>query len=209
MCAVVGLYTNDYNEQVHEDLQRVLHESRVRGLHAFGLGWIAPDGSTQVARKSTLSTLCQHVNNLSLTGCVRLVCHTRYSTSGDYKVEANNQPIVVGDMCLAFNGVLHMGTKADMERALGEKMDTDNDGEMFVRQVLTGCDPVHSVQHGTFTGVWLRNGRLHALTNGKRPAWLYSNGGTQIIVSTYDIAKRAGLNTGLLAPLVPNKLYQF
>jgi len=126
---------------------------------------------------------------------LRLIVHCRYSTSGDWKEEGNNQPIVIGDCALAFNGVIRMSTKDEWGKEFGFKPVTDNDGEIFVRKVLDGEDWNAWVAHGAFSfaGVMLHGGRLIALRNKQRPLWHNEAYGCNFIASTADIFNRIGL----------------
>lgn len=126
----------------------------------------------------------------------RTIAHCRFSTSGDWKNLANGQPIIARDMALAFNGVIHMGTKEEFEHAFDVQCAADNDGEVFLQKLHQGmrsADFLRSIQ-GSFAGVWLRNGHLFANRNVRRPLWVWDDGswlGTWF-ASTRDIFERAG-----------------
>jgi glutamine phosphoribosylpyrophosphate amidotransferase len=202
MCAVIG-YCGLGGAVAAEALSRLFHQSKIRGLHAFGLAYDA-DGAI----------LCRKFNNLQMAQAelrgvalrfedkqLKLIAHCRYSTSGDWREAANNQPIAIDDVALAFNGVIHMGTRQEWGRKYNFNPVTDNDGEVFVRKVLDQADWQGWVRDGefSFAGVMLYDGALIALRNKHRP--LYRAG--DYIASTADIFKRAGM--GGAEPVTPGE----
>jgi glutamine phosphoribosylpyrophosphate amidotransferase len=133
------------------------------------------------------------------------IAHARYSTSGDWRTPANNQPLVVAEMALAFNGVISMGTKPEFEADFGVTCASDNDGEVFLRR-LEGGEPADAFIrriNGSFAGVWLRDGRLYAGRNARRPLWRCYAHGAWWYASTADIFRRAGFASHL-APVPIN-----
>lgn len=206
MCAIIGMVCDTFGEAERSTLVSLMEQSRIRGLHAFGLAWTSHDGTLVVERFLDFQRAQQRVWDLDKPDQGPIVFHARYSTSGDFKVLENNQPIRLGGTALAFNGVLHMGTKSEMEAELGEPMETDNDGEMFLRRMRRGEDPAGIVRSGSFSGVWIEDGLLCALSNGRRPAWVFSNGTVRIVLSTRDIAIRAGLGSWEHGPLAINQV---
>lgn len=183
MCAVIGYDPLvDSSARVRRDaFAKLLMESRVRGMHSFGFA--------QPGR-------C--VKSLELAGILEatemfdpwkpMIAHCRYSTSGDWRDERNNQPIVVGSEALVFNGVISMGTKKEFESEFDVKCDTENDGEVFLRRK----DRLALVaRRGSFAGVWLDGDRLFAARNARRPLWLCRAYGAAWYASTRDILRRA------------------
>lgn len=191
ICAIVGFVSR--GGEGHEQLIRVLWQSRVRGLHAFGMTYIdRHTGDMRTAKYFALESLVADVRRLLPP---RLIFHARYSTSGDYRDHANNQPIDVNlGTSLAFNGIISMMTKEQMEEFWGVKLETYNDGEIFLRHVHAGGDPVEFVRtmKGAFAGVWMKsNGLMYALRNTRRPAWSARTDYAVIVASTKDILERA------------------
>src|SRR5690606_9588763 len=118
------------------------------------------------------------------------IIHTRYCTSGK-----TNQPLTIKGNVLAFNGVIHMGTKKEMEKEFRIKMQTDNDGEIILQRCKTPEDVLDfiSFNNCSFAGVMMFGSRFVAMRNMYRPLWhAYVKGGS-IIASTEDILKRAGV----------------
>jgi len=179
---------------VKEAFRALLLQSRIRGTHAYGL---AQDGRVV---KSTIDALVG-----AFDPRWPAVAHARYSTSGDWTVPENNQPIVVDRVALAFNGVIDMGTKEEFERRWGVRCDTANDGELFLRR-QGSAEQFVATMGGSFAGVWADWGarKLHALRNERRPLWSSDHLGARWYASTRDIFVRAGFES--LRELVPLKL---
>lgn len=201
MCGIVGfkpLADRDIENRVGA-FRRLFAESYIRGLHAYGIADITPEGSIDIVRTFEKSDIWS-VFNPSRLG----IAHARYCQSGDWRVLDNNQPIVVGDTALAFNGCIHMGTKEEFEAAFDVKCDSDNDGEVFLRKTVSANaeefarkaeDFVGSIQ-GSFAGVSLAHGQLIVSHNPRRPLWRCLAYGAKWYASTEDIFRRAGF-TGM------------
>lgn len=130
------------------------------------------------------------------------IYHTRYCTSGE-----TPQPLHYAGRWLAFNGVIDMGTKEEMEQRYMISMDTDNDGELFLQLCNSDEDILEFINNPkrTFAGVLLLKDRLIAVRNHGRPLWLHISPGYIIIASTRDIFERAGID--VCYPLEPMKVY--
>jgi len=195
MCAVIG-YSGTGGVATADALVALFRESRIRGLHAFGHAYYA-NGAIVHERFHNF----EHAEaNLWAVASVfagkhlRLIAHCRYSTSGDWRDPLNNQPLVIGDVALAFNGCIHMGTREEWGAHYGFTPVTDNDGEIFVRKVIDGQDWERWVGEGqfSFAGVMLHAHTLVALRNNTRPLWhLRWPERAHFIGSTADIFKRA------------------
>lgn len=183
MCGVWGYVTDRTEKSQWAVLRRIAWESQIRGKHSYGLG------TSHGVRKS-----------FNLTGLLReeeivswVVGHNRYCTSGDWKDHANNQPLFVKGIVLAFNGVISMKTKVEMEKDLGEPMETDNDGEMFISAVLKAQDASFLRRmKGSFAGLYRTGGKVFAARNERRPLWWFRAHDAVYVASTKDIIQRAG-----------------
>lgn len=187
MCGVIGYSPGAYvdHDAAATLFERILMESRVRGLHSVG---VAHPG--RLVRSHTVSDVIAAFDPRRPA-----VAHCRFSTSGDWRVLSNCQPIVVGEMSLAFNGVIHMGTKTEFEKEFDVVCESDNDGEIFLRLLERGIDAqtLLSTMSGSFAGVWLVDDVLHAARNSRRPLWMSKAHGAVWFASTRDIFKRAGV----------------
>jgi glutamine phosphoribosylpyrophosphate amidotransferase len=168
-----------------------MQQSKIRGLHAFGLGWAVGKG-VKVEKSNSFDRL---LSLLPAKLPARIVFHARYSTSGDYTVMANNQPLERDGACLAFNGTLDMGTKEEMERRHGVKLLSDNDGELALLAALRGKLGEFVAQtRGSFAGILVAQNTLSAVRNSRRPLWMWEDGkGGTFFASTRDIFKRADI----------------
>lgn len=208
MCGVVGYWRDNVNMSVQRDiLVPIVRESKIRGLHAFGTTHC--DGLTIVTvRYHHIDNLLSHLASARITDAI---VHARYSTSGDWQDMTNNQPLCVEGYDLVFNGVIDMRTKEEMECAYGISMETGNDGELFIRHMADGGDPVEFVEScGSFAGMWYDpDGHMYALRNCHRPLWYIFVDGCTIFASTRDIIGRAiGWEfVDVAIECVPGKLY--
>lgn len=184
MCGVIG-----YKPVVRDSWQtpmfiKLFDQSRIRGHHAYGLA-----DTQKVSKAFNWEQVVKEFDPELPT-----IGHTRYCQSGDWKVMENNQPLVVGDMKLAMNGVLHMGTKEEFEQAFGVKCLVDNDSEVFLQRLAAGetAEEFISGITGSFAATWLIGDRLFAGRNARRPLWKCQEYGAVWYASTQDIFDRAG-----------------
>jgi glutamine phosphoribosylpyrophosphate amidotransferase len=202
MCGIVAYYADEPRAEHLDVFERLLTESRVRGLHAFGVAY--DDGGSfeeppSVRKYPELAGVQACLRELRSEPPRRLLAHTRYSTSGDYHDPVNNQPVALGCFALAFNGVVSMAPKAQMEQELGEAMISDNDAEMALRVMLRGEDLLAwlGARGGSFAGGVLSPMRFLVGRNEHRPLWLgmLDEAGSRparFVASTRDIFRRAG-----------------
>jgi glutamine phosphoribosylpyrophosphate amidotransferase len=196
MCAVIG-YSGKGGERAAARLLALFDASKIRGLHSFGVAHVHADGALGCDKFLIREQAREYLAALALEYVGRhlsLIAHCRYSTSGDWHDDDANQPIVIGDVAMAFNGVIRMTTKEQWGKEFGFKPETDNDGEIFVRKVLDGEDWEQWVRLGTFSfaGVMLYHGELLALRNRQRPLYHVREASAHYIGSTQDIFRRSG-----------------
>ena len=205
MCGVVG-YFPSHNPHIDNNSRfgELMRESSIRGMHAYGFTqW---DGKQFHLAKETFDICEYDFEKIDAMLCGPLksfdihhptIGHTRYSTSGDWQDARNNQPLVFpeGDFALAFNGVVDMRTKAEMEEKYHIKLKYDNDGEVAIALGRLANSPQIKVIPGSFAGVWLHNGELFMARNAKRPLWtILGEDGSIWVASTRDIFRRAGFH---------------
>jgi glutamine phosphoribosylpyrophosphate amidotransferase len=199
LCAIIGFICPEPSEQAFSTLHRLFIESKIRGMHAYGYAAHLHSGATVLNKSNQLMPL--------LKGMARypklLIGHCRYSTSGDYKTEINNQPLSYKDEFLAFNGVIDMRTKAEMQAAYKIKMESDNDGEIML-QSTNRMELLNS--NITYSGVVLKKNSLQFFRNESRPAYKATKFGCTYIASTADILRRCLLNP---EPLNPYEVYEW
>lgn len=196
MCGVIGFASPI--EPVPQDRERLgalFAQSKVRGLHAFGVaGWHEPTTSLLVYKEHQFSDLWRQLQGQRPFPRL-LIGHNRYSTSGDWRTHINNQPLVSETgMALVFNGVIDMRPKSAWEAQYKCHFTTDNDGEILLRWMERNGDPVEFLRYNdcSFAGLWLHQGVLYALRNANRPLWYWrSPSGVTFWASTRDIFVRA------------------
>lgn len=194
------------------DVERVkllFQNSRIRGLHAFGFAFVK-QGQLEVRRFLNYDDF---VSGFVAEAPTKFIAHLRYSTSGDWRTEANNQPIKRHGIAIAFNGVLDMRTKPEMEAAYQFEFVSDNDAEIALniasKHNLEADSSSHPLvefvndKQRTFAGAFLtEQNRLFVLRNGRRPlnmAFDYDQHATYI-ASTADILHRSKFVTHAKVP---------
>ena len=186
MCNVIGYHPiAPEPDRAKEAFARLFREGSIRGLHAFGI--CAHD---EPFRSFNQDEVIERFDPTKPT-----IAHARYCTSGDWRVLENNQPLVLDDVALVFNGVIDMGTKAEMKERWDVFLSTDNDGEIFLRCLERGEDPDYFIGRiqGSFAGCWLDgDDTLWVGRNERRPLWRAQAYGATWYASTRDIFARAG-----------------
>lgn len=140
MCSVIGYWpptaplTPSHRAEIAAAFYRLFMESRLRGRHAYG-----------IANPRCLEKSADPQDVVELFDPTQpTIAHCRYSTSGDFKNRANNQPLTLytnhekhvgGLMQLAFNGVIDMGTREEMSERHGVELAAENDGEILLRKM--------------------------------------------------------------------------
>jgi len=190
MCGV--LYFRGNSEQHKKLIINLLYQSRIRGLHAFGvsLRTISKE-EFQTVRTFDLEAAEEFILQNKFT---ELIGHCRYDTSGDWKVIGNNQPIVIGNSILAFNGVVRMSTREEYQNEFFREYTTENDGEIVLRMLVEGDHRLENLleeEQVSFAGVARVNGKMIALRNERRPLWKVTMKDALFVFSTEDIFVRA------------------
>lgn len=190
MCGV--MYFKGDGDKYNQVVVRLLEESRVRGLHAFGVSIRpSPEDNFQTVRTFNLDAAVQYIKENKFC---ELIGHCRYDTSGDWQIINNNQPIVIGESILAFNGVVRMSTRDEYQQEFQREYATENDGEIVLRMLVEEDTRLMSLldqKRVTFAGVAYVNGRMLAIRNERRPLWRAITSDAQFVFSTYDIWSRA------------------
>lgn len=202
MCSIVG-FAGVWEDQT---IRKIMINSRIRGLHSFGYSY-ANNG--QIITKKFLNyntfieTICEEKPS-------KFIAHFRYSTSGDWKNQDNNQPVSAGNLSLVFNGVIDMRSKPEMEKHYRVSMNTENDGEIALMKYQKSKEDMLDFigQAGrTFAGMILSsNGEAYAVRNNLRPLSFAENDNAIYYASTNDILRRSGLKD--CQTTKPNKYYE-
>ena len=195
MCGIVGFYSENPRFADYRLLKKIIYESKIRGLHSFGLSYFNESGSLITKKAFNLSQLEIPKSNI-------IIFHNRYSTSGDWHIEENNQPIVDDYNSVVFNGVIDMGTKKEIEKNYDIQMKTENDAEI----ILNHADNLESFiknTKGSCAALLLsKSKQLKAFRNASRPLWICKHLKSTYFASTKDIFIRADkkLKPELLEP---------
>ena len=175
-----------------KNVKNLLKESRIRGLHAFGVA-LRLGKSEFIPHK--FFHLQEALDYIDASIFDTAILHTRYDTSGDWRILDNNQPVYSHGSILVFNGVIRMSTQKQYEVEFGRSYLTDNDGEiildMYIRQEHDKVASLLSEECVSFAGIFAVNGEVFAIRNERRPMWYAENGREKVIVSTKDILLRA------------------
>ena len=183
MCGVIGYKPLVPSTGSITAFDRLFNESRIRGHHAYGIA-----NKEETFKTYDWEEITDHFNPDLST-----IAHTRYCQSGDWKNMENNQPLEVGHMKLAMNGVIHMGTKEEFEAAFRVHCLVDNDSEIFLQCLAQGEPSLEFINQitGSFAATWLVGDKLYAGRNARRPLWKCIAHGAVWYASTRDIFLRA------------------
>jgi glutamine phosphoribosylpyrophosphate amidotransferase len=185
MCAIIGAVLLSPTPSDFVMLERVFHESKIRGMHATGLAYVKDD-RIHIERKPVPADQFEYKweDYLNENGNLYLIGHCRYSTS-DLEF---NQPLGNADKAIVHNGVITQELPENWEEIYNYKCYTKNDSEL----VLHSLDPLDEFSHMSMGVCELYADRkLRFYRNGKRPLYLSAIQNGCIITSTADIAKRA------------------
>lgn len=194
MCGLVGYCSYGRVPEHVSLLENLAIQSKIRGLHAFGMSHLTAYAEHATTVKFfNVGALLSHIRHAQYDDAI---IHARYSTSGDWTIESNNQPLNLRGYSLVFNGVISMKTKTEMEDEFGVDLCSDNDGELFIHHLLSGGSPQQFVTEiaGSFAGLWYTpDGELYAIRNARRPLWYFHDvfDGGVFFASTKDIITRA------------------
>ena len=166
MCAVIGTIIQNPSIKDFENLLRVFHESKIRGMHATGISYVK-HGKIHTEKYPVPANefpfnLPAYVNE---DGNLYLVGHCRYSTSDlEY-----NQPIANENLSVVHTEII-LNTEEDCISPLIRWKDSS----------LAVCE-LHVDRV------------IRAYRNGKRPLYLTTFNNGCIITSTENIPARAGI----------------
>ena len=189
MCGIIAYKAKEKTSEHIDTLLKLIHGSKIRGLHSFGYSYFENDIMTTV-KTFTLPT---ELKLFAKSSSKEFIYHNRYSTSGDWHSEINNQPITYRDISIAMNGVVSMKPRKEYEEQYNIKCRTENDSEIFLQLLLQGKDPEDIIHQmgGSCAVVWLDGDRVYAIRNLHRPLHYFNKDSAVFICSTADISYRA------------------
>lgn len=188
MCSIIGFNSEIFDAEL---VSKICYNSRIRGLHSFGYSFF--DGSKNIVKKFLKYE--NFTSSLLNDKPLKFIAHFRYSTSGDFENEINNQPILKDNISLVFNGVIDMSSKKSMELKYKVKLETENDGELALIKKIEGNENLENLIRGkTFAGAFLDKNEICVVRNDNRPCYIGFIDNCKIVASTKDILKRSGVN---------------
>tara|TARA_R100001443_G_scaffold83800_1_gene90513 strand:- start:1473 stop:2066 length:594 start_codon:yes stop_codon:yes gene_type:complete len=195
MCSIIG-YKGRFKEYI---VSTLLDESRLRGIHSFGY-------HTKNGTKKFLD-YTEFKDSLLSEKPDLFIAHFRYSTSGDFKLLENNQPLVSDGKAMVFNGVISQKTKSEMEYEFQTKLPSDNDGWILYDYFNSRNFELPQGSSFAFIGLDFKSDiKLTAIRNELRPMWKFESENYVILTSTKDILVRSGIKQ-CISPLKKNKVY--
>lgn len=221
MCGILGykLFSRDA-EAAHQSIglfEQLLLESQIRGKHATGIAYV-DGGQVRGAKKPIPASEFIETDAWSTVKCyipTEMIAHTRYSTSGDWHDNKNNQPLNNRDMALVHNGLVSMASKEEFEAQYQVATATSNDSEIILRKALGAyvdsdivesvkfaLEEVHRYAPPIFACAFLdRGGNICVVRDHLRPLWLFLHKSWCMagFASTRDIIQRAMKTCGQYA----------
>jgi glutamine phosphoribosylpyrophosphate amidotransferase len=205
MCGVIGFITKNRTQEQINLLKNLIIQSKIRGLHSFGYSFY--NDKTITTRK--FFKIEDIINDINKCEYNTLIYHNRYSTSGDWKIIENNQPITSEIGSIAMNGVLSMKPKEEYEKEFNVKCKTANDAEIILRllekPLILGFDLERFLEvnkEWSFASVMLLKNQLWAIRNNKRPLYWFEFNNAVYVISTMDIVDRA-LSENIKLEVIP------
>jgi glucosamine 6-phosphate synthetase-like amidotransferase/phosphosugar isomerase protein len=128
MCGLFGYLSKTGRGPDLDCLRRIALETQIRGVHAFGLAWVTPDGKLHAFKRPGSAAA-----NLDALDCCRdaliVAGHCRYATHGDPADNRNNHPHRAGRGWLVHNGVVR--NHASIAKRYGLVPETECDSEIL------------------------------------------------------------------------------
>lgn len=191
MCSVIGAIIHKPEYEDFQKLEKVFHESRIRGLHATGISYVKEYTIHTVKLPVSADMFPFNWNDyVNEDGNLYLIGHCRYSTSDlEYNQPINNQTTSV-----VHNGVITQELPENWEELYGYKCETKNDTELILHTIDDDKSPLEVWKDSSLAvcELWFCK-KLKFYRNGKRPLYLTSLDNGCIITSTRDVIVRAGI----------------
>ena len=184
MCGIMAYSSYNPNKSHAECARRIALELETRGTHSFGLSFVS-DGKIETVKSRRMLPLSAFEEAVASGG---FIFHNRYSTSGDFSDMMNNQPIDVGSVSIAVNGVTSMLRKAEYEAKFGVKCASENDAEILARMIEQGKSVKDIICDGSVgscaIAALFRDGKIVIGRNKYRPLRIATYNGAVFAAST-------------------------
>jgi glutamine phosphoribosylpyrophosphate amidotransferase len=187
LCGIIGCWINNITEQQLSQIEKLILQSGIRGIHATGISFLTDKIETITKHGSSSSFL----RNNDLSKCIhngnlRLIAHTRYSTS-DLRY---NQPIGNQQISISHNGVISQEPKENWKELFNLTTETNNDSELIYQAFQNGEDPLVKFE-GSMAVCILTDKNLVAFRNAERPLWYSELDNGIVFASTNNILERS------------------
>lgn len=214
MCGIIGIIADrKLNDNEINNINKLILESSIRGRHATGLAYYDfNDGDiVSYVKNADSNSFCNEYfdsirANISKLERIRLIAHTRYSTSNiDY-----NQPIVYDDYATVLNGVI---TQEPYDKWINIfNIDTNgdkNDASILNRWIRNNSALYNILEHkcSAATINILPDGNVLYFRTHDRPMKTSSIDGVTYIASTHEILRRALGEDITIENTVPYRVY--
>lgn len=204
MCGIAGYKCGPkHTSKAFAVFTRLMEEAQVRGRHASGLSWVSRGKVTTYKLAKPVEELVQSKlwRDLATDAPTEAIGHARYSTSGDWHDNKNNQPVATAVLALVHNGLVSMATQEEFERAYGVRTVSGNDSEVLLRRVekargdlAKAFEAVYAVDPPIFAcGLLNVRGDVTVVRDHIRPLWAFQIKKLSMtgFASTKDIIDRA------------------
>ena len=211
ICGILGY---KFLKEVHSEamvfIEQLFLESQIRGVHATGFTFLdeQADGSFRLKTEKAPGSALRLLSESKVWESCKsnppriLVGHTRYSTSGDWEDNRNNQPLATKKYALVHNGLVSMATPEEYAQLYEVPVVTENDSEIILKSIM--------LSEGDVSGAMMRINKVHppvfacglidaqqkslkVWRDNLRPLWIFYIAKWDMIgfASTKDIVKRA------------------
>jgi glutamine phosphoribosylpyrophosphate amidotransferase len=212
MCGIIGYkHEGGKPKAVGTFLQALLLESCIRGVHATGVTTVTKDYKLNTLKEPIPAAAFIREHSAIFDNPPKIgIFHCRYSTSGDYTDNTNNQPLQNATVALAHNGIVSQAEPSEYKQQYGlPTLGTANDSEIILARVtqhfwktgqrldqaiILGLQDIDKVLRPIFACVMLdRLGSLCGFRDEIRPLYRFDIPplGLKGFCSTDDILLRA------------------
>jgi glutamine phosphoribosylpyrophosphate amidotransferase len=240
MCGIVGYkFAGERKAAAVPFIEALLIQSQMRGRHATGIAFVQDETHDEEFVRSQIGLVKQPVpaevfiktnewQNIMHEGLppAAAILHTRYSTSGDWEKNENNQPLVLGEVALVHNGLVSMAERQVFNQQYGVDCATENDSEILLRKIVGRTEPlmrdriasamteVAFIEHPIHAcGLLTKGAELFYWRDNIRPLYAFRVEQPFVLEgfsSTLDIVIRAAWRVGVLVEVqicTPGQIY--
>lgn len=132
MCGVAGIYIRDPRVvEDHEKMERMadalLLQIEARGKHASGFVAITEDGKARIDKAAVPASEFIMTREPLPPTTRAVLLHTRYTTKGSEKNNANNHPVIYGSCFVTHNGTIYNDDPLFEKHKLERKAEVDSE----------------------------------------------------------------------------------